>query len=70
MTREDLGRTIEFLTTQAADQSARLDKLLLETERDEENIRALARIAEIHLGRLTRTEGGETETCAAPFMPV
>jgi hypothetical protein len=70
MTREDLERAIEFLTTRAADQSARLDKLLLETERDKENIRALARIAEIRLGRLTRTEGGETETCVAPFTPV
>jgi hypothetical protein len=43
-----MARTMEFLVEQAADQSARIDKLLVETAQDAENIRALARVAEIH----------------------
>jgi hypothetical protein len=37
----------------------RIDKLLTAVESDAENIRALARIAEIHEHRLSDLEGGE-----------
>jgi hypothetical protein len=37
----------------------RIDKLLAAVEADAENIRALARIAEIHEHRLSDLEGGE-----------
>ena len=59
MTWEQMERAIEFLTAQSADQSARIDKLLVESQRDSENIRAMARIAEVHHERLVRLEGGE-----------
>ena len=39
--------------------SGRIDQLTAAAERDGENIRALARIAEIHERRLTDLEGGE-----------
>ncbi len=38
-----------------------LDKLLAETRQDAENIRALARIAEIHERRLSGLEGDESQ---------
>ncbi len=37
----------------------RIDKLLRAVEKDAENIRALARIAEIHERNLSDLEGGE-----------
>jgi hypothetical protein len=37
----------------------RIDKVLVAVEKDAENIRALARIAEIHEHRLSDLEGGE-----------
>jgi hypothetical protein len=40
----------------------RIDKLLTAVEKDAENIRALARIAEIHEHRLSELEGGERKT--------
>ncbi len=36
-----------------------IEKLLIAVEKDAENIRALARIAEIHERRLSDLEGGE-----------
>lgn len=61
MSNEQMERAIEFLTTQAASQSARIERLIVASEQDAENIRALARVAELHHERLTRLEGGEVE---------
>src|SRR5437764_13153291 len=41
----------------AEEHSRAIDKLLAESQRDAQNIRALARIAEIHERRLTDLEG-------------
>ena len=56
---------MRLLVQQAAEQSARINKLaitadriLIALERDAENIRGLARIAELHHERLARVEGG------------
>lgn len=59
MDNEQLQTAIDFLLTQAAAQSARMDKVLLALEQDGANIRALARVAELHHERLVRLEGGE-----------
>lgn len=73
MTNPEMERAIEFLVTHAADQSAqaaaqsaKLDKLIVALEQDAENIRALARIAELHHERLTRLEGGEGDVHLPP----
>lgn len=56
-----MERAIEFLTGNQADQSTKLSQLIEVTNKDAENIRALARIADIHERRLTRLENGESE---------
>jgi hypothetical protein len=58
MTWEQMERTIEFLTQQAGDQSAKLSKLIDVTNQDADAIRRLARVAEPHQERLDGLEGG------------
>lgn len=50
---------VDKLLTAVEKDEARIDKLLIAVEKDAENIRALARIAEIHEHRLSDIEGGE-----------
>lgn len=50
---------LELTASMAHASEARIEKLLVAVERDAENIRALARIAEIHEHRLSDLEGGE-----------
>jgi hypothetical protein len=57
MTWEQMERAIEFLTNNQADQSTKISQLIQVTNQDAENIRALARVADIHERRLTRLEG-------------
>jgi hypothetical protein len=57
MTWEQIERTIEFLTQQAAKHDAQIGQLIAVTNQDAENIRALARVAEIHERRLEKLEG-------------
>lgn len=57
MTNEQMESAIGFLLGHAADQSAKIDKVIVALEQDAENIRALARVAEIHHERLVRLEG-------------
>ena len=59
MTWEQIERAIGFLTEQSVDQSVRIQELIKVTNQDAENIRTLARIADIHERRLTRIEGTE-----------
>jgi hypothetical protein len=61
MTGEEMERAIEFLTAQAAKHDAQISQLIEAANQDGENIRSLARIAEIHERRITRLEGGEGE---------
>jgi hypothetical protein len=58
MTWEQMERAMEFLTNQAAKHDAQIGELIRVTNQDAENIRGLARIAEIHDRRLTGLEGG------------
>lgn len=57
MNIQDMERAIEFLTQNAAKHDAQLDKLIIVTNTDADNIRALARVAEIHETRIARLEG-------------
>jgi hypothetical protein len=59
MTWEQMERAIEFLTNQAAEQSARISQLIQVTNQDADNIRRLANVAEAHERRITRMEGGD-----------
>jgi len=63
---EALTQSVELLRDRTSDiytaidrLGEKVDKIAEETKRDAENIRALARIAEIHERRLTDLEGGE-----------
>jgi hypothetical protein len=64
---EALTQTVEHLALQGEEQNKHLklqgetiDKILTALEKDGENIRALARIAEIHEHRISGLEDGET----------
>lgn len=50
---------LELTASMAHANEAKLEKVLAALDRDAENIRALARIAEIHEHRLSDLEGGE-----------
>ena len=58
---ESLHSSVNELHASAQEQGRSLDKLAAESRRDAENIRALARIAEMHERRLTDLEGGENQ---------
>jgi len=53
---EALTQTIEHLALQGEEQNRRIDKILVAIEQDAENIRTLARIAEIHERRISGLE--------------
>jgi hypothetical protein len=55
----NLELTISMAQASEARIDKRMDQLLAAVEKDAENIRALARIAEIHEHRLSDLEGGE-----------
>lgn len=55
---EKLGERIDALTMNVELLTADAQTLLKTAQQDGENIRALARIAEIHERRLTELEGG------------
>jgi methyl-accepting chemotaxis protein len=57
---EALAQSVEMLKDSIQEQSRNIDKVLAAAERDGENIRALARIAEIHEQRISDLEGGDT----------
>jgi hypothetical protein len=50
---------LELTASMARANEEKLEKVLAARDRDAENIRALARIAEIHERRLSDLEGGE-----------
>ncbi len=56
---EALTQSVELLRDRTSDIFTAIDRLAEESKRDAENIRALARIAEMHERRLTDLEGGE-----------
>jgi tagatose-1,6-bisphosphate aldolase len=63
---EALTQTVEHLAMQGEEQNKRIqaqganiDKILLALEKDGENIRGLAHIAEIHEHRISELEGGD-----------
>lgn len=56
---EALAQSVEMLQSSIREQSANIDKILDAIDKDGENIRGLARIAEIHERRITELEGGE-----------
>ena len=56
---EVLTETVDLLTHETSELRGAIDKLHVLALQDGENIRALARIAEIHERRLTHLEGGE-----------
>jgi hypothetical protein len=53
---EALTQTVEIIAAMQRDNEKRLDRISEDIERDGENIRALARIAELHHERLIRLE--------------
>jgi hypothetical protein len=55
----NLELTVSMAQASEARMQKRIDQLLTAVEKDAENIRALARIAEIHEHRLGDLEGGE-----------
>jgi hypothetical protein len=55
----NLELTVSMAQASEARIGKRIDDLLVAVEKDAENIRALARIAEIHEHRLSDVEGGE-----------
>jgi archaellum component FlaC len=57
MDLELVSRDIETLRDTAQDQGKRIEMLITAAEKDGENIRALARIADMHDRRLTNLEG-------------
>jgi seryl-tRNA synthetase len=58
-TVESLTYNVQELTRDVKELSGDVKELARNSERDSENIRALARIAEMHERRLTQIEGGE-----------
>lgn len=56
---EALTLSLELLSHEVRDLRSAVGDLHSVTQQDAENIRALARIAEIHERRLTHIEGGE-----------
>ena len=56
---EALTLTVELIAAMQRDLTRDVQGLRTVTQQDGENIRALARIAEIHERRLTELEGGE-----------
>lgn len=58
-TVEIIAHQIEALAGRVDALAGRVDSLVTVAERDGENIRALARIADLHDRRITRLEGGE-----------
>jgi prefoldin subunit 5 len=56
---EALAQSVELMNHQIGDLSSQIGDLTGAARQDAENIRALARIAEIHERRLTSLEGGE-----------
>ena len=56
---EALTMSLELLARDHEDANRRIAALLTAVEQDAGNIRALARIAELHERRLTDLEGGE-----------
>ena len=58
---ESLHSSVSELHASAQEQGRSIDKLIAESRQDGENIRALARIAEVHERRLTDLEGGEDQ---------
>jgi len=63
---EALTESVEHLARQGEEQNGRIDKLFAivqahttQLQQDAENIRGLARIAEIHERRITELEGGQ-----------
>ncbi len=57
MNLELISRDIETLRSKGEDHDKRIEMLIAASRQDGENIRALARIAEIHERRLTDLEG-------------
>jgi hypothetical protein len=57
---EALTMNLELLARAHEDTNRRVTALLTATERDAENIRSLARIAELHGHRLTDLQGGQS----------
>jgi archaellum component FlaC len=56
---ESLTQTVELIAAMQRDLTRDVQSLRTATQQDGDNIRALARIAEIHERRLTDIEGGE-----------
>ena len=56
--QDTLQRTVEMLAHEIADLITASRQLITASQQDAENIRALARIAELHDRRLTDLEGG------------
>jgi predicted transcriptional regulator len=56
---EALTQTVEHIALQGEEQNKRLDKVLAALDKDAENIRSLARIAEIHEHRISQLESGD-----------
>jgi prefoldin subunit 5 len=56
---EALTQTVELIAAMQRDLTRDVQSLRTATQQDGDNIRALARIAEIHERRLTDIEGGE-----------
>jgi hypothetical protein len=56
---EALTQSVELMIAEGRETSSRISGLERLAQQDGENIRALARIAEIHERRLTGVEGGE-----------
>jgi hypothetical protein len=59
MNLELTARDLESLREATVRNTENIAKLIGNSEKDAENIRALARVAEIHHERITRLEGGE-----------
>jgi hypothetical protein len=55
---EALTQSVEHLALQGEEQNKRIDKIVLALEKDGENIRGLAHIAELHEHRISELEGG------------
>ena len=56
---EALTQTVELIAGMIRDLTRDVEKLTQNSQRDAENIRALARVAEIHERRLTDLEGDQ-----------
>lgn len=57
MNLELIGRDVEGLRAKAEADNKRIELLITASQQDGENIRGLARIAEIHERRITHLEG-------------